>query len=46
VLLKHGRTAGSGALLSAQIEPTVYAVTGARYVRHAKPGKPPTLRAD
>jgi DNA repair protein RadD len=46
VLLKHGREAGSGALLASQVEPTVYNVTGARYTRHAKPGKPPTLRVE
>jgi DNA repair protein RadD len=46
VLLKHGRVAGDGALLASQVQPTVYDVTGARYTRHTKSGKPPTLRVE
>lgn len=46
VQLKHARVAGTDPLLSSQVVPVVRKVTGVRYTRHVKPGKPPTMRAE
>jgi DNA repair protein RadD len=41
---KHDATASTAALLSSQVEPKVYNVTGMSIARHTKAGKPDSLR--